>query len=499
MSSVSRSLLVVLGVIVALAADAVVTARTQPVAVFSSLSTKPALFSHSEPDWRALDAEALQYFRRYVQFNTTNPPSNTAAAIAYLKSLLDHEGIEAETFESKPGMVTLVARIPGDVSLRPLLFMSHADVVPADADEWSHPPFSADVADGYVWGRGTIDNKAHGIMALMTMIALKRQGVRLHRGVELMVNPDEEAGGEWGAQWMVEHHFESIDPAFAVNEGGGGGVDPFGARTASFGIAVTEKMPLWLHLTARGTSGHASVPNPDNPNQILIAGLSRVMAMASARPARLEPLVASDLFESGSREPFPISFELTHLNWPFMLDIASRGPLAAPSMQAAFRDTVSITIISAGNKVNVIPSSAEADLDCRLLPDTDPSDFIREIRAAVGPRVEVEARLSPIAAKPSPASGELWNAIGKVIDADFEGLDYAPSMTTAVTDSRFLRARGVPTYGFIPIVMKGRDGAGIHGVDERLSLENFNRGLRATYDLTMEVCAEHSTTLTAAR
>ncbi|HVN28883.1 MAG TPA: M20/M25/M40 family metallo-hydrolase [Candidatus Binataceae bacterium] len=488
-----------IGVIVALAADSIVSAHRQPAAVFSSPSIKPALFAHSEPDWHAIDAEALRYFRRYVQFNTTNPPSNTAAAIAYLKSILDREGIETETFESKPGMVTLVARLPGTAKLRPLLLMSHADVVPAEASEWSHPPFSADVADGYVWGRGAVDNKADGIMALITMIALKRQGVRLQRGIEMMVNPDEEAGGEWGAQWMVEHHFDAIDPAFALNEGGGGDVASFGTRMAGFRVAVSEKMPLWLHLTAHGTAGHASLPNPDNPNQILVGGLSRVMTMASARPTRLEPLVETDLAGDASNQPFPISFELRHLNWPWMLDVASRGPLAAPSMQAALRDTVSITIIAAGNKVNVIPSTAEADLDCRLLPDTSPAAFIRELKAALGPRIEVEARLSPIAVKPSSASGELWNAIGKVIDTDFEGLDYAPSMTTAATDSRFLRALGVPTYGFLPIVVKGDDGAGIHGVDERLSLENFNRGLRATYDLAMEVCADRSTTLTASR
>jgi acetylornithine deacetylase/succinyl-diaminopimelate desuccinylase-like protein len=460
-------------------------------------SVPPAMFSHSEPDWRAIDDEALRYYRRYLQFNTTNPPSDTAAAITYLRKLLDSEGIETETFESRPGMATLVARIPGDVALRPLLFMSHADVVPAEADEWSHPPFNADVADGYVWGRGAVDNKAHGIMALMTMVALKRQGIRLHRGIEMMVNPDEEAGGEWGANWMIEHHFESIDPAFAINEGGGGGGEPFGAKTEGFGVAVSEKMPLWLHLTARGISGHASVPSPNNPNQILVDGLSRVMAMASERPARLESVVANDFSASGSTQPFPISFELTHLNWPYMLEIASRGALASPSMQASFRDTVSITILSAGNKVNVIPSTADADLDCRLLPDTDTDAFIREVKAAAGARIDVEARLTPIAAKPSPASGELWNAITKVIATDFEGMGLAPSMTTAVTDSRFLRARGVPTYGFLPIVMQGSDGAGIHGVDERLSIENFDRGLRATYDLAMEICADRATTLTA--
>ena len=159
-------------------------------------------------------------------------------------------------------------------------------------------------------------------------------------------------------------------------------------------------MPLWLHLTAKGISGHASVPSPNNPNQILVDGLSRVMAMASERPARLEPLVARDLSASGTTLPFPASFELTHLNWPYMLDIASRGALASPSMQASFRDTVSITIISAGNKVNVIPSTAEADLDCRLLPDTDAARSFAKVKAAVGPRIKVEARLSPIAAKP---------------------------------------------------------------------------------------------------
>jgi acetylornithine deacetylase/succinyl-diaminopimelate desuccinylase-like protein len=495
----SKNLFFALSAILALLSFSIFASNARPAESVPPSSTKGAAYSGSTPDWRAIDVEALEYFRRYVQFDTTNPPGNTAAAIAYLKALLDREGIETESFESKTGMVTLVARIPGDVTRRPLLFMSHADVVPAAADEWKHPPFSADLADGYLWGRGTIDNKAHGIMALMTMIALKRQGIRLRRGVEMMVTPDEEAGGEWGTRWMLNNHFESIDPAFAINEGGGGGADPFGANAASFDIAVTEKAPLWLHLTAKGTSGHASLPNPDNPNQILVGGLARLMAMASARPARLEPLVARDFSESGLRQSFPASFELSHLNWPYMLDIASRGPLAAPSLQASLRDTISITIISAGNKVNVVPSSAEADVDCRLLPDTDAAAFIRDVKAALGPRIAVEARLKPIAAKPSPAAGELWDAIAKVISTDFKGTRLAPTMTTAVTDSRFMRARGIPTYGFVPMVLSDDEADGIHGVDERISIENFNRGLRATYDLTTEVCADRTETLRAAR
>ena len=228
-------------------------------------------------DWNKIDSEALSYFRAYLRFDTTNPPSNTAATIAYLKSILDKEGIATETFESKPGMVSLVARIPGPANVKPLLLMSHADVVPTVAANWTHHPFDADLTDGYVWARGAIDNKAHGIMALMTMLALKRNGVALSRGVEMMVNPDEEAGGENGAAWMVKNHWDAIDPAFAFNEGGEGAPDWLGIKGVTFTVAVSEKRVNWLHITVRGKGGHGSVPKPDNPNLILINALHRLL------------------------------------------------------------------------------------------------------------------------------------------------------------------------------------------------------------------------------
>src|ERR1700688_4625142 len=185
-------------------------------AMIALLTLAATSFAQTAPqiDWDKVNSEALDYFRTYLRFDTTNPPSNTAAAMAYLKSILDKEGIVTETFESKPGMVTLVARIPGPAGVEPLLLMSHGDVLPAVGANWTHKRFGADVADGYVWARGAIDNKAHGVMALMTMLALKRNHVELKRGVEMMVNPDEEAGGENGARWMVKNHWDAIDPAF---------------------------------------------------------------------------------------------------------------------------------------------------------------------------------------------------------------------------------------------------------------------------------------------
>ncbi|HYA36146.1 MAG TPA: M20/M25/M40 family metallo-hydrolase [Candidatus Binataceae bacterium] len=439
-------------------------------------------------DFAKLDTEGLQYFRDYIRFDTTNPPSNTAAAIAYLKQILDRGGIETQTFESNPGMVTLVARLPGPANSKPFMLMSHADVVPAVAKDWSHPPFAADLEGGFVWGRGAIDNKAHGIMALMTMLAIKRSGAKLKRGVEMMVNPDEEAGGENGAQWMVENHWDAIAPEFGVNEGGSGTQDWLGSRGTTFRIAVAEKRVMWLRLVAHGTSGHGSMPNPDNPNTILIEGLSRVLENPPAY--RIVPVIARALDAMSSRMDFPASFELSHIGWPFMMDAALKGPLSSYTVQALMRDTISPTMLNAGFKVNVIPSTSEAGIDCRLLPDTNPDEFLTRLKHLLGPRIQVEFIQKPDLAPESPPSGEAWDAINEVVVRDFrdEAPLVVPSLMAGGTDSRFLRLKGAPSYGFVPIVISQSEAARIHGVDERLSVDNLNRGIRATYDLTMELC-----------
>lgn len=455
---------------------------------FSAIPTAAAPPDAATPNFSTLDSEALGYYRNYLRFNTTNPPDNTAAAIAYLKSILDQAGIETETFQSVPGAVTLVARLPGPPGVKPLLLMSHADVVPAVAADWSHPPFSADLADGYVWARGAIDNKAHGIMALATLLALKRENVRLRRGVEMMVNPDEEAGGANGAEWMVKTHWDAIDPAFAVNEGGAEGIDPFGGKARVFNVAVAEKRVLWLRLTAHGQSGHGSVPTADNPTLILIQALARLLKHQP--PIHVVSLMSNAFSVMAPHERFPISFELEHLAWPMMTDYALRGPLGTASMQALLRNTIAPTMLSGSLKVNVIPSTAEAALDCRLLPGSDPDAFMSRMRALLDDdRITIDVFQSPDSPPPSPTHGEMWNAIGRVVAADFPGAYVVPWMTSGGTDSRFLREKGVPAYGFIPIYLPPSEERRFHGVDERLSVENLNRGIKATYDLALDLCA----------
>jgi len=444
----------------------------------------------AEIDWSGLYAEAGQYFRGYLRYDTSNPPGNVESAIGFIKKILDMEEIKYETFVAAPGKVNLVAQLPGPAGVKPLLLMSHADVVPVVASDWSHPPFRAEFQDGFVWARGAIDNKAHGIMALMALIEIKRQNLALRRGVEMMINADEEIGGGSGAKWMVENHWDAIDPAFAVNEGGGGTPNWLGSTGVTFRVAVAEKGPLWLRLVAHGHSGHGSEPTPDNPNLILIGALHRILDQQE--PMQVDPVMDRAFAEVAPRMPFPASFELAHLGLPFMLRIASSGPLADYSVQALLRDTISPTMLESGIKANVIPAKAEATLDCRLLPGTNTDAFVEHIRTLIDdPRITIEFLQKPDGGgESSPTEGPAWDAINEVVHQDFPGALVVPSMMAGATDSRFLRQKHVPAYGFVPIVLDLGEQRRVHGIDERLSSDNLNRGIKATYDLTVKLCAK---------
>ena len=448
-------------------------------------SASPA-FAQPAIDWNQLDAEGLGYFQTYLRFDTTNPPDNTADAIAYLKQILDKEGIETNVFVSKPGMANLIAKLPGPAGAKPLLLMSHADVVPAVAKDWSHSPFNGDLADGFVWGRGAVDNKAHGIMALMTMLALKRSGAHLKRGITMMVNCDEEAGGENGAKFMAANHWDAFDPAFAFNEGGEGTPNWLGSRGVTFRIAVSEKRVMWLRLTAHGKAGHGSMPNANNPNLILINALARLLA--TPPPFRLTPVFDEAMRTLAPRMDYPGSFELGHLSWPYMMELATRGPLAPYTIQAQMHDTIAPTMLTSGMKVNVIPSSAQAGIDCRLLPDTDADAFLKHLHEVLGPSIDIDFLERPDPSPTSPTKGEAWDAMKQVVADDFVDTIIAPNMTAGGTDSRFLRVKGVPAYGFVPVILPESEAVRIHGVDERLSLDNLNRGIRATFDLAKRLC-----------
>jgi len=217
---------------------------------------------------------AIEFLRDLIRFDTTNPPGNELPAAQYIADTLRREGFEPVVLESAPGRGNVVARLRGDGSAGALLLMSHLDVVPADPQEWDHPPFAAELADGYIWGRGAVDTKQLTAMQMAVLLALKRENVPLKRDVIFAATADEEAGGVYGMDWLVKNHAGLVDGQYAINEGGGFGVEVSGRR---FYVCQTgEKGVCWMKFTARGTPGHGSIPRGDNAVAKLCAALARL-------------------------------------------------------------------------------------------------------------------------------------------------------------------------------------------------------------------------------
>jgi acetylornithine deacetylase/succinyl-diaminopimelate desuccinylase-like protein len=432
-------------------------------------------------DWEAATTEASALLQRYIRIDTSNPPGDVTAGARFLREALSSEGIAAETFESAPGRVNLVARI-GAGRGPAVILLHHMDVVPADPAGWSAPPFSGELRDGFIWGRGTLDDKGHGIAQLMTVLLLKRERVPLGRDVVLLATADEEVGGELGAQWMVEHQWERMNPWVVVNEGGFGGHGLFGVAGPAFLVSVAEKRVFWLRLTAHGEGGHGSQPHERNPNDILVRALGRIQAHANGY--RMTPVVAEMLAALADRADFPAATVMRHARNPLLFPFVRRRMSANKAARAMLHDTVSVTMLKAGSKVNVIPASAEATIDCRLLPDTDPTVFLEALRQTIDdPRVAVEIIQQSDPGGTSPTDTPAYGALRAALDAVEPGAAVAPLLTTGGTDSRFFRRRGVPAYGIIPVLLAEDDLSRFHGADERVSVENLRLGIAATFEI----------------
>ena len=237
-------------------------------------------------DWKAATDEAIEYLIHLVRFDTTNPPGNELECAQYVAELLSREGIEPLVLESEPRRGNVIARLKGDGSKKPLLLMSHLDVVPAESSRWTVPPFSGEIKDGFLWGRGTLDTKQLTVMHLMAMFLLKRQDAPLKRDIILMANADEETGGRNGAQWVVDNHFDKIEAEFALNEGGS--AMKMNGKTLFF-CANAEKGVAWMNLTALGRPGHGSMPHQDNPTLHISRAIYRISKYRS-------PILVNDTF-----------------------------------------------------------------------------------------------------------------------------------------------------------------------------------------------------------
>jgi acetylornithine deacetylase/succinyl-diaminopimelate desuccinylase-like protein len=440
-----------------------------------------------EHNWSAVREQATRYLQDLVRIDTTNPPGNETRAAEYLAGVLKREGIESTILESVPGRGNLVARLKGDGRAAPLLLMVHLDVVPAEADKWTHPPFGAEIADGFLWGRGTLDTKELAAMELMALLLLKRANKTLGRDVIFMANADEEAGGRMGAGWMVKEHPDLIRSEYALNEGGGFAIDMLGQRF--FTCQVAEKGTARFVMRTRGRPGHGSQPHRDNSVLKLADAISKIGAAelpyhATATVKLFLEAIASNVGKPHDKQVL----ELLDANK--YRSAVRRLPLdegLRSMLYAMFHNTVTPTMLSAGTKVNVIPSYAEAKCDARLLPGQTSQSLLHELRLVIGNDVEVEF-LDDTPALESDPQSPLYDTIARVMARHAPQAPLLPYLVVGATDARHVRKLGTRVYGFSPMLAPTSELDRVHGHDERISLDNLEFGTRVLYELVSEFC-----------
>ncbi len=431
----------------------------------------------------ALADESVELLQEYLRVDTTNPPGNESRAVEFFARLLEMEGIPYETAESAPGRGNIWARLDGG-NEPAVLLLHHSDVVQADPAFWDVPPLSGEIVEGHVYGRGALDTKTLGILHLQAFLALHRSGRPLNRDVIFMATADEEAGGFYGVGWLVENRPEAFEGVgFVLNEGGRTLVTEAGAKQV--GIEVTQKVPVWLRLVASGVPGHGSRPRAESAVTKLLEGLDRIRA--HEWEPRILPVV--DRYFRG------ISV-IRGEEWAEpLLDVASSvrepGFLARlqahdATLAALTRNTCSITRLDGSGKINVVPPTATAELDCRVLPDQDVGAFIAEIQRLAGDEIEVQTIMAFTPAI-SPTDTHLYATLEAIMRERFTDAVVVPAVSSGFTDSHFLRDLGIAAYGYTPLLVPVQDQAGVHGNNERISIENVRRGTEIMHQVLERV------------
>jgi acetylornithine deacetylase/succinyl-diaminopimelate desuccinylase-like protein len=443
-------------------------------------------FCVSAQDSAPVAARAREYLQELVRLDTTNPPGNETRAAHYLKRIADQEGIPCELLGGDPNRLNFVARLKGSGTHRPLLLMAHSDVVPADRSQWTVSPFSAEIRDGVMYGRGAQDDKSLLAAELAVLVELRRRNMPLERDVILLSEADEEEGST-GVQWLIQNAWPRINAEFAVNEGGFAMDVPSGTRV--FQIQTTEKIPTRVILTAHGTAGHGSLPRPDNP----VVRLSRAITkVADAdQPVRLNTTTQRYLV-SISRLP--------EYSWLTPLEPRLNRPQTATAaaneirehdaeLDAQLHTTISPTMLSAGMKINVIPNSAQGQLDIRRLPNETREEVLARLRRIINdPAIDVApapGQEMP-ATEPSSLTTVLYKKMEEVLQSSSAKAMVIPYMQRGATDGSFLRQKGMAVYG-VPLFLREDQVSRAHGNDERISVHSLEAGTKLLWEITLAV------------
>lgn len=433
---------------------------------------------------------AVNWMQEYLRVDTTNPPGNEMRAVAFFKKILDAEGIENRPFEYAPGRGDLWARLPHTTSTakRPIILLNHMDVVTSDASHWKVPPFSGEIKEGYMWGRGAQDMKDEGLAQLVVMVMLKREKIALDRDVIFLAVADEEADGT-GSDWFIANQKEMLGNAeFLINEGGENLLQD--GKVKYVGVDVGEKTTYWLKVVAHGRPGHGSRPNADSAPNRLVRALNKIIAYRT--PLRVLPVVDEFLRDMAPSEPpqranFYRNAQKAIEDKRFQEIVESDE-----SLNFLLRDTISLTMLGGSGQTNVIPPEAWANLDVRILPGGDPKAVQAALQKVVNdPNVTVEALNREFqVANYSGTDNDLYKAIREVSGKYFPGAPVVPHITSGYTENQRYRPLGINSYGFNPYTATDEEGNTEHGNDERIRVDEVRRGYRVLFDVVTKVAGE---------
>ena len=423
--------------------------------------------------------DPVELLRELIRYDTTNPPGNERACVEHIQALLAGAGVESELYARDSERPNLVARLGGENGGAPLLLYGHVDVVPTAGQQWTHPPFSAELVDGEIWGRGALDMKSGVAMMVAAFLRAKEEGAVPAGGLVLCVLSDEEAGGAFGARFLAQEHPEALAGVrHALGEVGGFSLHVGGVR--AYPIQVAEKQMCQLRATVRGPGGHAARPMRGG-------AMARLAQMLEALDRERTPIHITDLarqmFEPmAAALPGPQGAGMLALLDPATADAAlEQLGESGPRYEASLRNTVNATIVHGGSAVNVIPSEIVVDLDGRALPGFGPEDMLAEVGAIVGDDVELE--VTRFDAGPAAPDMAFFDGLAGVIrELDPEGVP-VPMLMPAVTDGRHLSPLGIQTYGFMPLAFPPDFPFDRlpHAADERVPVDGVRFGAEAMF------------------
>lgn len=458
-------------------------------AALMTVSASP--LAGQEPDWPSAHQETLAHLQTMIRLNTVNPPGNEMQVAKFLDSALKSAGIETHLFEPAPGRASLVARIRGNGSKQPVIIMGHMDVVGVEREKWTVEPFAAEIKDGYLYGRGAIDDKGMLAANLETMLLLKRsvidKGHTLSRDVIFVANSDEEQNGDFGMGWLIANHPELIKAEFALNEGGRTRI--VGGKLLYVAVQNTEKVPHTVSVIARGPGGHASIPLEGNA----ILRLGRALARISAyrEPTFLTPSTREFFSQLGkvwqNREERQAMGDVASGNHE-RVERGARVLAHIPVFDAVLRTGISATMLEGGIRTNVIPTEATAKLNVRTLPGQSIDTVVKRLQRVINDSL-VEVTITN-RGDDSPASdfhSPMFSAIRESAQALDPSLAVVPYLSTGATDSARLRTWGIQSFGLLPFPMNQGDEDRMHGNDERIPLKALEFGTRMIFGAVLRV------------